>query len=1041
MDIPLLGIHSHFSFLNGVPKIQEIVKDAKEKGYSHITLTDNSNLHGVVEFYKMCKKNDMRPIVGVSVYLDPHASCHPRLILIAKNNTGYKNLLRVMSDTGIAQSSSHRIIITKDILRKNREGLVAIIPPINSEFILRTNTDTLVDEYRAIFGQNLYLGITNQLLKEWDDTKDGLLALANKHAIPTVISQVIYYLNSEDRDARNTILKIQRTKRSGLELEMFPNNDLSLPFAKDTVRAFEKFPGTIENTKKLAAECIVDIEFGVWKFPDIEVEHTPEKTLREYVFTGLENRNMTVADDKIKQRVEKELDVIISKGYAKYFLVVKEMVKYMNEQRIPTSTRGSAAGCLVSYALGITDIDPITYDIPFERFLNPFRPSPPDIDIDIADDRRNDVIQFISDRFGSENVAQIVTFGTMLARAAVRDTARALGYPYTSGDRIAKLIPIGKQGMPMTIEKAFDEVPEFKELYKKNKDVKKIIDTAKKIEGNVRHISVHAAGVVIDTDGIRNRVPIQVNPKDCSKIITQFNMHAIEDIGLLKFDILGITNLAVLADTVKRIQNRNGNFIDLKKLPLDDQKTYHLLKQGLTRGIFQLGGSGMTQMVVELEPRNIYDISALIALYRPGPMANIPIYIRRKKGEERVSYPHPKMEKYLKTSYGVMVYQEDVLYTAIELAGYSWGEVDVFRKAIGKKIPELMAVTEVEFKERCKKHSGMSQQEVNTIWNLFIPFQGYGFNKAHAMSYAHVVHQTAYLKAHYPAEFMASVLSAAGGNLEEIHEFIQESKKLCLLVLSPNINKSRTTFFAEYGKNNEKGIRVGLASIKNLGENIAKQIVKEREKGGEYKSLGDFITRVSVENSFNKKSLEGLIKVGALDIFASRNVMLDSMDMILQYGKENRKESTQTSLFSKDALIDIHLPEQYNTYPKTQILAWEKEMSGLYFSGHPLKQVKVKGYSIQSIRKMRNGADVQITGIITALKPHRKKDGSKMCFFRLEDQSDSVDAVCFTEALTEYEDLIAENRTVYIGGKIKERNGEPSLVIERVKDPELVLNK
>ena len=474
MDMSLLGIHSHFSLLNGVPKIKKMVADAKKKGYTRIALTDNGNLYGAIEFYKACKTEGIKPVIGVSVYLDPSATCHPRLILIAKNNIGYTNLLYIVSDSNLAPAPSSRPVVRKDTLRAHTEGLAAVIPPINSEWAvsLGTRNKSISDEYRTLFGENLYLGVTDQSIPEWNDTKEALCALAKKHAIPQVVSRAVYYLSPEDREARSTLLKVQYSRRPDLEQEVFSSTDLSLPSAEDTERAFQSMPEVIENTNHLMESCQVEINLGSWRFPDIAVKNTPEETLKDLVDTGLQKRVPEITNE-VRERVEMELGVIISKKYAKYFLVVREIVNYMNDRKIPTSTRGSAAGCLVSFALGITDINPITYRIPFERFLNPFRPSPPDIDVDIADDKRDDVIQFITDRFGSDNVAQIGTFGTMLARAAVRDTARALGYPYTAGDRIARMVPLGKQGMPMTIDKALTLIPELKELYDTNEDAKK----------------------------------------------------------------------------------------------------------------------------------------------------------------------------------------------------------------------------------------------------------------------------------------------------------------------------------------------------------------------------------------------------------------------------------------------------------------------------------------------------------------------------------------------------------------------------------------
>ena len=1029
MDTPLLGIHSHFSFLNGVGKIPDIVADAKKKGYSSLALTDNGTLSGIIEWYKECEKNEIRPLLGVSLYLEGNERCAPRLTLIAKNNVGFSNISNIVSESGFSLSPAGKPITKKEVLKTYRDGVVAIIPPANNGVL----NEKALDWYRDVYGEDLFIGVTYQHIPECN--REAMMKYADMFGIRLVLCPFIYYLNTDDSAIREVVLKIQKSGRPDIEQEIFPDADLSIAETDTLLKVMEdvfskRADEIVRNTQALSAVCDVSFSLGDWTFPDIACVKTPEEDLKELVYDGLGKKGFDIEEEKVAKRIEKELRVIISKGYAKYFLVTKKIVDYMNENGIPTTTRGSAAGCLVSYVLGITNVDPLAYDIPFERFLNEFRPSPPDIDIDIADNERDGVIHFIRDYFGEENVAQIGTFGKMMARAVARDVARALGYPYITGDRIAKLIPLGKQGMPMTIQKALDEVVELRELYEENSDVKRILDMGMNIEGNVRHISVHAAGVVIDTDGIKNRIPIQSNPKDRSKTITQYNMHAVEDAGLLKFDILGITNLSTLKNAVRLIEETSLKKIDLETIPLDDVKTFDLLKNGFTKGLFQLGGSGVTQVVLEIQPESLENISAIIALYRPGPIANIGTYARRKKGEEAIEYLHPDMETYLKPTYGVLVYQEDVLLTAIHLAGYDWEEVDVFRKAIGKKIPELMAATESEFKKRCFEVSGLSKKQVDDVWKLFTPFQGYGFNKAHAMSYGLVAYQTAYLKAHYPIEFMCCVLESAHGDLDEIYELVVECKKMDIAILPPSVNESACSFSTE-----EKGIRVGFSSIKNLGSEVSECMYRERMRCGAYTTLSDFIERVSPLCAYSKRDVEALIKSGSFDCFDKREALVDSMDMILAYSKECRnKEGGMKSLFEEASMKkDIHI-EKHNDYAKTQLLAWEKEYVGMYVSGNPLDSIQKKGRSIKQVEESERKR-VLFTGIITSLKMHRSKRGERMCFFRLEDASGSIESVCFPEAFEKYQDDILENRPIYAHGNVKQRNGSPSLLIEKIESP------
>jgi DNA polymerase III subunit alpha len=727
---------------------------------------------------------------------------------------------------------------------------------------------------------------------------EKLISLGKGLGIGIVASHDVYYLDQSDKKARDTLISVQ----SGGEREKNGwsegNEDFSFITQEKANDYFKDIPEALENVEKIVNECDLKLKFGSWVFPNFEIPNgtTHDSELKRIVYEGMDRKEIQKTPEVI-ERTDYELKVIKEKGFSTYFLVVADLLRYAHENKIITNTRGSVAGSMVSYLCDITTINPIEYKLPFERFLNPERPSAPDIDMDIADDRRDEMIEYAIKKYGADKVAQIGTFGTMMARGAVRDVARALGYPYSLGDSIAKLIPLGSQGFPMSIERAFELTPELKEMYEKDKDAKTVLDMAQKIEGCARHISVHAAGVVIAPTTLTDFVPLQFDPKGEGKIITQYDMYSVEEAGLLKFDFLGLKNLSIIADTIHRIEAIEGKEIDIEKIPLDDKKTFKLLSNGDTEGLFQLNGDGMTRFLVDLKPTSVHDINLMVALYRPGPMDNINEYILRKNGKKPVTYAHPKMKSFLERTYGVLVYQDDLLMTAIEVAGYSWGEVDKFRKAVGKKIPEEMAKQHIYFVEGCIKNSGMTKKSAEDLWNLFEPFQGYGFNKAHAASYGRVAYQTAYLKANYPAIYMSAVLTADSGNVEKIGVMISECKRMGIPVLPPNVNESFQGFSVVRAKGVPDKIRFGLTTIKNFGEGIANSIIKERKANGKFISLADFLDRIK-ERNLNKKSLEALIKSGALDEFGERGSMLESMELLLEYHKQRMTEGkNQDSLF------------------------------------------------------------------------------------------------------------------------------------------------
>ncbi len=1050
-----LHVHSHYSLLNALPKIPDLVERTKENGMTALALTDNGNLYGAIEFYKECKKAEIKPIIGVDAYMalrsrhDKQAgvdNIRHRLILLAKNEIGYKNLIELVT-LGHIEGFYYKPRIDKEILEKYAEGLICISPSFSGDIVQTLSGSEpkkavdIANWYKNIFGEDFFVEITKHSEIDGHTEKmKKLVAFAKEQNLPMVAAHDVYYLDPEDRRARETLISIQnggdRDRGFGGE------EDFSFIDQKKANELFADLPEALDNVQVIIDRINLELNLGAWVFPKFTVESgkTADDELRDVAYKGLARHNL-VETPEIRERIDYELKIIADKGYSPYFLTVADLLRYAHEKGIITNTRGSAAGSMVSYLAGITTVNPIEYKLPFERFLNPERPSAPDIDLDIADNRRDEMIEYARQKYGRENVAQIGTFGTMMARGAVRDVSRALGYPYGLGDRIAKLIPMGSQGFPMTLDHAFELVPELKTAYDTEKEVKEIIDLAKKIEGCARHISVHAAGVVISPTKLTDYTPLQLDTKEEGKIISQYDMYSVEEAGLLKFDFLGIKNLSIIADTIERIEAIEDTKVNIETIPLDDKKTFELLAKGNTEGLFQLNGDGMTRSLTELKPTTIYDINVMVALYRPGPMDNIAEYIARKHGKKPITYMHPKMKEFLDTTFGVLVYQDDLLMTAINVAGYSWGEVDKFRKAVGKKIPEEMRKQHIIFVEGCQKHGGMTKAKAEEIWKLFEPFQGYGFNKAHAASYGRVAYQTAYLKANFPAIYMSAVLTADSGDVEKIGEFVTECKKMDIAVLPPSVNESYQGFSVVRKEGEKDRIRFGLTTIKNFGEGIADYIVAERKKNGRYISLADFLDRIRDKN-LNKKSLEALIKTGGLDEFEERGAMMANLELLLEYHKARMNESkNQDSLFglmSDTTSVPTLKLSPSNPASNEVKLLWEKELLGLYISGHPLdkyrEKIEGKGFSVKDVvDRGREGLPVTISGIIESIREVMTKKNERMLFVRFADLTGTIEVVVFPKTLEEYKDFFTQDACIALFGKISKRNGDISIIAEKAK--------
>jgi DNA polymerase III subunit alpha len=1049
-----LHTHSHYSLLNALPTPKELVASAVKDNMSALALTDSGTLYGAIDFYKECKKAKIKPIIGVDSYLatrtrfDKEAGIDnqcSRLVLLAKNSAGYSNLIKIVT-ASFLEGFYYKPRIDRELLEKHKDGLIAIIPSFSGEIAqtLRGNDQVKAREilkwYTDTFTKNsVFIEVTRHSeIPGHNEQMDSLIAFGKANAVPLVAAHDTYYINPEDRRAREALVKIQ-SGTTFAEDSGFDDNPEDFSFiSQDTaIEYFRDLPEALENTIKIAEMCDLTLELGRWIFPNLELSsgENYDDELKIIAYKGFQERGLEQTKE-LTDRLEYELSVIKTKKYASYFLVVADLMRFSRKHNIYTNIRGSVAGSLATYLTGITKINPLDYNIPFERFLNPERPSAPDIDMDFADNRRDEVIKYAKEKFGDDKVAQIGTFGTMMARASVRDIARALGHSYNTGDKIAKLIPIGAQGFPMSIKHALEITPELEEMYKKEHVVKEILDLAKKIEGKARHISVHAAGVVIAPTPLTDYVPLQFDPKGES-IITQYDMYSVSEeyggVGLVKFDFLGIKNLSILADSVERVKKERGINIDIENIPLDDNKTYEMLARGETMGLFQLGGSGMTRFLKELKPTRIHDINAMVALYRPGPLESIPEYIERKHNPHLISYLDPRMKDILDQSYGVITYQDDVLLIAVQIAGYSWLEADKLRKAMGKKIPAEMEAQKEKFIQGAITN-GLSNTQSGKLWKLIEPFAAYGFNKAHAASYGRVAYQTAYMKANYPLEYMASLLSADAGNVDKVAEAITECVRIEVPVLPPDINESFGDFTV---LKEQSAIRFGLYSIKNFGTGIADTIIEERVKNGRYTSLANFLSRIQDRN-LNKKSLESLIKCGALDAFGERGTMFHNIEHLLSYNKECATQKGQDSLFESLPQTEELTLEPCADVSQAEKLSWEKELLGLYISGHPLdpykEKLKRRGKTIAELKaETHDGVSTVLGGIVEDMRMVITKGGERMAFGKISDYGDSIEVVFFPRIFTEFKELLEPEKCIALKGRLSTRNGEKSIVAEAVK--------
>ncbi len=1065
-DFVHLHNHSEYSLLDGLSKIKPMVEYAKKLGMKALAITDHGNMYGTIKFYKACLDAGIKPIIGCEIYVakrkltDKEAGIdneYNHLILLAKNNAGYKNLMKIVSISHL-EGFYYKPRTDLALLAKYNEGLICLSACVNGYIAdpLLHNEETIAVErmkkLQEIYGEgNFYLELQHHLnVPPQEPLNAKLIELSRKYGVPIAATNDNHYTQKDDAEAQEILLCIQTQttiENKERKLSMIGSPDFYIKSPEEMISLFAETPDAITNTVKIADMCDVEITLGKWIMPKFSPpNNTPtSEYLKTLVDEGLKNRYKDITTE-IQERVTYELSIILKKGYETYFLIVADFVNWAKKNNISVGPgRGSAAGSVVSYALGITDVDPFFFKLPFERFLNPYRPSAPDIDLDFADIRRDEVIAYVTQKYGEDKVAQIITFGTMEARGAVRDVGRALGMPYTGPDRIAKMMPPGWQGHAMTIESALTQSPDLKRAHDTEPETKRLLDVAKKLEGVARHASVHAAGVVIADKPLTEYAPLQ-RETNGDKVVTQYDMYTIgeDGVGLLKMDFLGLRNLTIIEEALRFVKENRNETIDVSTFPVDDKKTYELLASGETTGVFQLESSGMRRYIKELKPTTIFDLMAMVALYRPGPMQNIPEFIARKHNPKKISFPDPRLKEILSQSYGILTFQDDVLLTTMALAGYTWLDADKFRKAMGKKIPSEMKKQKETFLKGTVAN-GLSQKKAEEIYELIAPFAGYGFNKAHAACYATIAFRTGYLKAHYPVEFMTAVLTAESRGTtgptknEKIAQAVAECRRLNITVLPPDINKSGPDFTIE---DNTK-IRFGLSAIKNVGEAAIETILAARANG-EFTSMDNFCGQVDLQK-VNKKTLESLIKAGALDAFGKLATMLIRIPEVTNKTVKKKKavEGGQSSLFGDEE----NVTEEYSTaqpyiddFSTTEKLSFEKELLGFYLTSHPqmdnlLKLQTIVSHELEFVSDEKDGTKVKVGGIIEAVRRiFTKKTGAEMAFLVVADEKGiTIDCVVFPKIFERYKSLLNKDTVVIIEGKIDAKNEKPTIIVDTIQ--------
>lgn len=1075
-DFVHLHVHTEYSLLDGFSRIKKLVSTAKELNMSSIAITDHGCMFGVIDFYKAAKKEGIKPIVGCEVYTAPRTlkdkdpnldKRQGHLILLAKNMDGYKNLIKLVS-TSYVEGFYYKPRVDIDELKKYNDGIIALSACLAgdvSQALMNRNYEKAKSkalEYRDIFGEeNFYLEIQDHNLPEQREVNSGLVKLSKETGIPLVATNDVHYVNKEDAKIHDVLMCIQMGKTVNDPNRMrFGSDEFYLKSREEMEELFPYALEAVENTVKIAERCNIEFDFNTIHLPQYEVPngYTTDRYLRELCFKGLEERYENPSKEVI-DRLNYELDVIERMGYVEYFLITWDFINFSKENNIMVGPgRGSAAGSIVAYTLKITDIDPIKYSLLFERFLNPERVSMPDIDIDFCYERREEVIDYVKRKYGEDHVAQIITFGTMGAKAAIRDVGRVLDIPYNKVDKIAKEIPFA---LGMTIDKALNTNPNLKALYDQDKETRETIDISKQIEGMLRHASTHAAGVVISKNPVDEYVPLY---KHQDAITTQFTMTTLEELGLLKMDFLGLRTLTVIRDALELIEKNHNKKIDFSKMGDDDPKVYELLSSGNTLGVFQLESAGMRSFMKQLRPDNFEDIVAGISLYRPGPMDSIPTYIDNKNNPQHVKYLHEKLKPIMDVTYGCLVYQEQVMQVVRDLGGYSYGRSDLVRRAMGKKKMDVMEEERRYFihgKEDengnieitgCVRN-GVPEDIADKIFDDMIDFAKYAFNKSHAAAYGVLSYQTAYLKAYYPVEFMAALITSVMGNTDKVVEYIRECSALKIDVLKPDINKSFAKFSVE-GNN----IRFGLAAVKNVGVNIINNIINERETNGYFKDFGDLAKRLDSKDT-NKRCIESLIKCGAFDeISENRASLMAGYESLLDSISMDRKKNVQGQISLFDAFSSIEESQDFQEvsvikklkeFEERERLNLEKEVLGMYVSGHPLAEFKeelqrntsIDNGKLNSLKEDEESyvsldeREVIMGGMIVNKIIKTTKRNDIMAFLELEDLYGTIEIIVFPQLLQRYNNILNEDNIIYVKGTLSIKEDEnPKLIAREFKD-------
>ena len=1047
MNFTHLHVHTEYSLLDGCCRIDKLLDRAAELGQKSLAITDHGVMYGVIDFYKKAQKRGIKAIIGCEVYVAPSSrfekqkskeSAYSHLVLLCENNKGYKNLIKLVS-CGFTEGFYSKPRVDRELLEKHHEGIIALSACLAGEiprYILNGEYEKAKETaiwYKDVFGKdNYFLEIQDHGIREQQIVNTQISRISEETGIPLVATNDVHYTNADDYRMHKVLLCIQTGSRLSDDNALeFKTNEFYLKSYEEMITLFSQTPEAIENTQRIAERCNLEFEFGKIKLPRFDIgDRDHFEYFKEKCQQGMYNIYGKTPPKAVIERLKYELSIINKMGYVDYYLIVADFVSYAKNNGISVGPgRGSGAASLAAYCIGITGIDPIKYNLYFERFLNPERVSMPDFDIDFCYVNRQKVIDYVIEKYGTDRVSQIVTFGTMAARAAIRDVGRVMDVPYAICDRVAKLIP---QAIGMTIDRAFEGSEELRGLYDNDSQIKDLIDMAKSLEGMPRHASTHAAGVVISDKPVAEYVPLAVND---DAVVTQFTMTALEELGLLKMDFLGLRNLTVIEDTQKVIRRKNPEF-DIEKIPLDDKATYDMMGKGLTDGVFQFESDGMKNVLRQFGPESIEDLTAILSLYRPGPMDSIPKYIHNRHNPQDIIYDTPLLKPILDVTYGCIVYQEQVMQVFRALAGYSLGRADIVRRAMAKKKHDVMQKERQFFLYGEKNDDGeilcegavargVDEQIANRIFDSMASFSSYAFNKAHAAAYSFVAYRTAYLKKHYPAEYLAALMTSMMDSTSKISLYTAECKRNGIKVLPPCVNYSDSGFTAD-GNN----IRFGLMAIKNLGLGLIERLISEREKNGKYTSMYDFCIR-NYSREFNRKALEGLIKSGALDSLEdNRRQMLYNIEGVLSFVENERRFSSEGQLNLFDEMGEAHeyIPEKMPEMDNDLKLALEKEATGLYLSGHPMDKYSNlynnPNFTLISqilAGKLSDGMRVTIAGIISNLKVRQLKNNSLLASALIEDVTGTVSVTIFSKTYAQYKHLLSEDSPVILNGRISER--------------------